>query len=256
MPDFPHAAGVTIRHLLQHTSGLFNYSEHPDYIPALRADFTKVWKPEDSFAYMKEPYFAPGEGWHYSNANYLLLGLVCEKTAGAPFHTLLRARVLDPLELKHTYFRPDEAASGPLAHAFIDINNDGSPEDISMFVAMTPFITAAWSAGALVATAEDLARWTRAFCSGEAVRGELFVELTRWVDRGDGMEYGLGLIRKPHGDGHIYGHKGNSAGYSASTWHAPAAGITVSVLSNGHAVDVTPIAEALLEAATVSAPGE
>ena len=140
-----------------------------------------------------------------------------------------------------------------MAHAFIDINNDGSPEDISMFVTMTPFITAAWSAGALVATSEDLARWMHAFCTGEAVRGGLFAELTRWVDRGDGMEYGLGLVRKPRGETYLYGHKGNTAGYSASAWHAPDAKITVAVLTNGHAVDVTPIAEALLDAAPAPA---
>lgn len=249
MPDFPHAGGVTVRQLLQHTSGLHNYSENPSYVPALRADFTKVWKPEDSFAYMQNPYFAPGEGWHYSNANYLLLGLVCEKTAGAPFHTLLSTRVLDRRALKHTHFRPNQSTMGPMAHAFIDIDNDSIPEDVSMFVTMTPFITAAWSAGALVATSEDLALWMRAYCTGEAVRGDLFAEVTRWVDRGDGMQYGLGLIRKPRGDTAIYGHKGNSAGYSASAWHAPHANITAVVVTNGHGVDVTPIAEALLDAA-------
>jgi D-alanyl-D-alanine carboxypeptidase len=249
MPDFPNATGVTIRQLLQHTSGLFNYSENPEYIPALRADFSRVWKPEDSFAYMQEPYFPPGEGWHYSNANYLLLGLVCEALAGEAFPALMRARVLTPQGLTHTYFLPDEATSGPMAHAFIDINNDGTPEDISMLVTMTPFITAAWSAGALVATAEDLALWMRAYCTGEVVGPELFTQVTRWVERGDGMEYGLGLIRKPHGDGYIYGHKGNSAGYSASAWHSPATGVTVALLTNGHAIDVTPIALELLDAA-------
>jgi D-alanyl-D-alanine carboxypeptidase len=249
MPDFPNAAGVTVRQLLQHTSGLYNYSEDPAYIPALRSDFSRVWTPEESLAYMQDPYFPPGTGWHYSNANYLLLGLILEDVSNQRFAALMRARVLDPNQLAHTAFRPDETAPGPMAHAYIDINDDGKPEDISMFVTMTPFITAAWSAGALVATSQDAARFMRAFAGGAMLTDSLNAEVTSWVDRGDGMEYGLGLIRKPHGEDFIYGHMGNSAGYSATVWHAPQATVTVAVLTNAHAIDVTSIALALLDLA-------
>lgn len=73
--------------------------------------------------------------------------------------------------------------------------------------------------------------------------------MTAWVDRPDGNRYGLGLLRIEGGDTPLIGHKGNSAGYSASVFHDPASGITVAILTNAHAVDVTPIGYSLLEAA-------
>jgi CubicO group peptidase (beta-lactamase class C family) len=136
-----------------------------------------------------------------------------------------------------------------MAHAYIDINDDGTPEDVTAMVQLTAFITAAWSAGAVAATASDLATWIRAYARGEVARGPLFEDMTRWVDRGDGSYYGMGLIKKQHGDRTILGHRGASAGFSASAWHAPDVNITVVVLTNGHLKDVDPIAFALFDAA-------
>lgn len=249
LPDFPNGEGVTIRQLLQHTSGLHNYSENPEYIPALRSDFTRVWTPEDSYAYMQEPYFAPGEGWHYSNANYQLLGQVVERATGESYAAQLRSRILEPHGLEQTFHEAGEEVRGRRAHAFVDINGDGRPEDLTSLVPTTSFVTAAGAAGAIVSTAADLARWARSLYQGEVVRGEWFEALTDWVERGDGMQYGLGVIRYTPADEALFGHKGNTVGYSASVWHAPDAGVTVAVLTNAHLMDVTPIARALLERA-------
>ncbi len=252
LPDFPNAEGVTIRHLLQHTSGLHDYTDNPEYIPALRADFARVWTPEDSYAYMQAPYFAPGDGWHYSNANYLLLGQIAEEAGGESYDVLLRSRLLEPQGLARTFYAPREEASGPRAHAFLDINGDGRAEDLTSLVATTSFITAAGAAGAIVSTAEDLARWLRKLHEGAVVGGEWFDAMTRWVERGDGMQYGLGVLRYTPGDVELLGHKGNTVGFSASAWHAPELDVTVAVLTNAHLVDVTPMALALIEVARKS----
>jgi hypothetical protein len=74
--------------------------------------------------------------------------------------------------------------------------------------------------------------------------------MTSWVDRPDGNRYGSGLLRLEREQGPLIGHKGNSAGYSASLFHEPATGLTVAVLTNAHAIDVTPVVLALLEAAS------
>jgi D-alanyl-D-alanine carboxypeptidase len=255
-PDFPHAEGVTIRHLLRHTSGLHNHSENPAYIPALRSDFTRTWKPEDSFAFMEDPYFAPGEGWHYSNANYLLLGQIVEAVAGSSYSAALRERVLDPAGLLHTYVDVDESPSEPRAHAFLDIDGDGTAEDLSALVPNTSFMSAGWAAGAIVATAEDLALWAHRLYGGRFLADESLTAMTDWVERGDGMQYGLGTVRYTTPSGReLWGHKGNTVGYSAGVWHDPARDVTIAVLANGHAVDVTPIAVALLEALEPAASG-
>lgn len=246
VPDFSHAEGVTLRHLLQHTSGLHNYSENPEYIPALRSDFTRVWRPEDSYRFMKEPYFPPGEGWRYSSANYLLLGQVVERATGEPFARVLRRRLLEPQALPQTFFAATEDVRGDRAHAFLDINGDGKPEDFTSLVPNTSFITAAGSAGAIVSTASDLARFAHALYRGEVVRERWFAEMTRSVERGDGMRYGLGVIQYAPDGEELRGHKGNTVGYSAAVWHAVRPGVTVAVLTNKHAEDVTPLARAFL----------
>lgn len=246
VPGFPHSEGVTIRHLLQHTSGLHNYAESAEYVPALRSDFTRRWKPEDSYRFMKDPYFRPGEGWKYSNANYLLLGQVVEAATSEPFAAVLRRRLLEPQGLTRTFFAATEEVSAVVAHAFLDINGDGKPEDLTALVPNTSFITAAGTAGAIMATASDVARFAHALFRGEIVRGERFEEMRRSVDRGDGSRHGLGFIHYKQNDVELLGHKGNSAGYSAALWHDPRLGATVVVLTNKHAADVTPLARALL----------
>lgn len=248
-PDFPNADAVTVRQLLQHTSGLHDCTENPKYLPALRADFGKVWTPEDCFALMGEPYFAPGSGWHYSNTNYQLLGVIVEEVTGEPFGRALRSRIMDPLGLESTWYDATEDPGRPRAHAFLDIDGDGSPEDLTALVPNTSFITAAGAAGAVVTTAEDLARFGHAVWTGDVLDEPLFREMTTWVERGDGMEYGLGVIRDAR-EGRAYlGHKGNTAGYSAALWHDVEAGLTVAVLTNAHLQDVTPVAMELLERA-------
>lgn len=245
-PAFPNASGVTVKQLLQHTSGLHNYSENPAYIPALRADFTRKWTPQDNYKYMKEPYFAPGGGWHYSSANYLLLGEIAERVSEMSVAQALRARVLTPRNLERTYFAPDEEPEGQRAHAFLDINGDGKPEDFTSMVPNTSFITAAGAAGALVATAEDVARFGHGLLGALASHDRWHVPMTQWVDRGDGMQHGLGVIRYVVDGQELLGHKGNTVGYSAALWHSTARRLTVAVLTNANAVDVTPLARALL----------
>lgn len=244
--NFPNAEGVTLRHLLQHASGLHNYSENPEYIRALRSDFTRTWAPEDSYSFMEDPYFPPGDGWHYSSANYLLLGQVVERATGEPFADVLRRRLLEPRGLSRTFFAATEEPSGDLAHAFLDINGDGKPEDFTSLVPNTSFITAAGSAGAIVSTANDVVRFAHALYRGKVVRGPWFDEMRRWVERGDGMRYGLGVIHHTPDGEELLGHKGNTVGYSAAVWHDVQRGATVVVLTNKHAADVTPLARAIL----------
>ena len=246
VPGFPHADGVTIRHLLQHTSGLHNYAETAGYIPALRSDFTRRWTPEDSYRFMKDPYFRPGEGWHYSNANYLLLGQVVEAATGKQFAAVLRSRLLEPQGLTGTFYGATEEVAADVAHAFLDINGDGKAEDLTSLVPNTSFITAAGAAGAIVATASDVARFAHALFTGQIVRGPWFDEMRRSVERGDGSRHGLGFIHYTRDDVELLGHKGNTAGYSAAMWHDVRLGATVVVLTNKHAADVTPLARALL----------
>lgn len=249
VPELQADSGITVRHLLQHTSGLYDYSEDLEYVTALGSNFERVWAPEESMRYMKPAYFPPGRGWRYSNANYVALGLIVQRVTGRRYVTELRRRLLVPHRLARTFLDKREPVPGERAHGYIDINGDGTAEDLTRMVPNTSFITAAWAAAGIVATAEDVARWGHALYGGRVVTGALYDELTRWVERGDGRQYGLGVLREPVGGPTLLGHRGNGAGYSAALWHEPASGMTVSVLSNAHGLDLTTVARALLRAA-------
>ncbi len=106
----PNADGITVRQLMTHTSGLVRYELNPKFTADLTANPDKVWTPADRLAYLfdAQPPFAPGEGWEYSDTNYIVLGMIIEKTGGAPYYQRLRQQILVPHRLKDTV--PVEAA--------------------------------------------------------------------------------------------------------------------------------------------------
>ena len=99
LPGVELDPAITVRQLLDHTSGLHDYFYDPDIDEALLADRKRVWTPEEALAYVGKPYFEPSAGWHYSNTNYVILGLLAETIEGAPLPTQLRTRFLAPLGL-------------------------------------------------------------------------------------------------------------------------------------------------------------
>jgi CubicO group peptidase (beta-lactamase class C family) len=141
-----------------------------------------------------------------------------------------------------------------MAEAFIDITGDGSPAPVSLMMPWTAFRSSAGPAGAMVATASDAARWLHALAGGGVLDPDGWRGMTTWVDRPDGNRYGLGLLRIEGENGPLIGHKGNSAGFSASAFHDPKTGITVVVLTNTHATDVTSAVEALMRVAKCPRP--
>jgi D-alanyl-D-alanine carboxypeptidase len=249
VPGAPRGDSVTLRQLLSHTAGVPDHMQAPATIPMLIGDPARRWAPHELLDIAAgEPAFAPGAGWAYSSTGFVVAGLAAEAAAGRPFHELLR-EVLDELGLEGTFLAPQEGVPESRAHAFLDVNGDGTPEDLSALLPPDAFLTAAWVAGALVAPAIEVARWTHALHTGGVLSAASYDEMTRLVERPDGRRYGLGLLVEERADGsRRLGHKGNSTGYSAVTWHVPAAGVTVAVLTNAHAVDVAPAAEALLTA--------
>ena len=245
----PNAGRITLRQALNHTSGLADAWDNPEFIPTLAFGGARRVAPQKVFEYAGDPVFAPGEGWNYSSDNYLALGLVIEAVCETSVVDVYRERLFEPLRLEHTFFEAEEQVGGERAHAFLDMNNDGTPEDFTAFMPNTAFITAAWTAGGMVATAGDAASWMRALVGGELLQQDTRLEMLTWVDRPDGNQHGLGVLRTTIGGVVVVGHRGNSAGYSCAVWHAPDAGVTVAVLTNKHGVLVTPVVESLLAVA-------
>jgi D-alanyl-D-alanine carboxypeptidase len=164
---------TTIRQLLNHTSGIFDWVAHPQspfYIPYRNIDYTRVWTQEEVLNQLSgKPYFSPGEGWHYSTSNYNLLKIIAEKVTGTPVSQEIQERFLQPLGLEHVIYLDMDSRISPqleIVHSWLDVNGDGESEDISSdsqtwITSMSPHM--------MYASAMDLARWSQLLYSGQVL---------------------------------------------------------------------------------------
>jgi D-alanyl-D-alanine carboxypeptidase len=243
LPEWPNARKITIRMLLNHTSGIPDFFRNPKLDVALNKAKKRAWTTAEVLeAYVpKGAVFPPGKGWSYSNTNYLLLGVVAAKVGGAPWEELVRRELIEPLGLDSTYVQAVEEPPAPpaLAYRIIDGFRGPTPEvrtDGSTVVPFRSVATAAGSAGALASTTGDLARWARALFGGTTVlsaatRREMltFVKANAY---GTVTSYGLGVSRVKF-DGHTaYGHSGALVGTRAAIRYFTKEKVTVAVLFN------------------------
>lgn len=236
---------IPIRLLLNHTSGLANMVEHPTSpfrMPYNEIDFDRWWTIDEIFTELAaEPYFAPGEGWHYSQAGYEIATLIVEAVTGSTTAEQIQARLLDPLEIDGMILDFSRPVPGdvPIAHNWVDTDGDGNPEDVSD---RSRNWIASLSRILYYTTAEDFAQWGRALLTGEVLEPESLDEMLTFVRPDDyGNEppifagYGLGvlewipqILRGETG----YGHSGSIPGYRAFLAHLPGPNLTIVVLSN------------------------
>jgi D-alanyl-D-alanine carboxypeptidase len=237
MPRFPGARRITLRQLLNHTSGLDDYVTDGRFLAAERRrgpDFE--WSPRQLLRYVPSPLAAPGERFNYSNANYLLLGLVVERAT----HRRIGAQLPDAF-----VFQPQERPAGDVAVGYLD----GRPSPNDPLVPSTETASSAWASGNLLANAGDLARVGDALLRAAPRRG-----MTQWVKAsGDPPEYGLGLMHLRLGGQDAWGHSGDIYGFHADLWRLPSSDVTVVALVNRNLQDGPGrrrLAEALARVAT------
>jgi D-alanyl-D-alanine carboxypeptidase len=245
LPDFS-APGVTVRQLLAQTSGIPDYTANPAFLPAIRARIMGQWPPEENLQFVHVHRVRPDSVWAYSNTNYVLLGLLAREAGGAPYSAILRRLVLEPLALRGTFVAGEDSIAAPRAHSHVDINGDGKADDLSALVPDPAMTRGAGGAGAIVATAIDVAMFARAYFTGTLISDSLHRAATRWRKRGDNMLYGFGTIAWPVGADTLLGHMGNTAGQSAGVWHSKVTGITAVILSNVHGVPMSAAVQRLL----------
>jgi len=211
----PGGGAITLRELLQHTSGIYDYASDPGFLPAVEADPARVWQPRElvRIAVAHPPLFPPGTSYAYSNTDYILLGLIAEAATGQPLGQELQQQIFTPLGLRGTSF-PDAATTLPLPHAdgYL-LGEPGGPLDTTLVSA-----SIAWAAGAIVSTANDLARFYSLLLAGRLLPAPLLREMLRTVPTGPGgpgLGYGLGIFFEQLPCGTVWGHDGNFPGYSS-----------------------------------------
>jgi D-alanyl-D-alanine carboxypeptidase len=227
----PGGDGITVRQLLNHTSGLYNYTDDLPEPKQIVLDRYNHWEPQRAIgmATAHDPLFAPGSSWSYSNTNYILLGLLIEVATGSSYAEAIRARVLEPLGLRQTIVPGDEVTlPEPHAHGYLPV--DGELVDLAEFNA-----SKAWAAGEIVSTAQDLNRFYAALLTGELLRPAELEAMLTTVDTGDGGGgYGLGIGRVELPDGLVvWGHTGGIFGYLTGSYHSADASRQLSLSYTG-----------------------
>jgi len=241
LPAYPHVDGsITIRQLLDHTSGIYMFWENQQIWDDLKMDREKIWTPEEVLSYIQEPYFAPGEGWRYSNTNYLLLAMIIEEATGSNLSTEFRERFWQPLQIESAYLSMEEDIPDNQAHVYGDnFNNDGSDIDLT-FLPRASHESITYGSAGLFMTAVDLARWGHALFEGEVLNTQSMDEMMQFVDIGFGSNkrgYGLGVelfIKRISSGERGIGHSGANIGTSAYMVHLPDYHVTVVVMINSY----------------------
>lgn len=255
LPKLAIDPAITVRQLLDHTSGLDDFFSHSAIDKALLAHPARPWSAADSLRYVAKPYFRPGAGWHYSNTNYLVLGMVAEAVGGAPLATQLRTAFFDPLGLRHTVYQWVEKPRGPIAHGyrFTSPNPKQKGIDVSDGTSVIPFtsvVTAAGGAGSIATTASDLVRWARALYGGSVLRPETLAAMvddaTVTTALKSSVPYGLGVQVVTIDGRQAMGHSGRLLGFRAVMRWLPAEGIAVTIMTNQSRTDPNLLVRELL----------
>jgi D-alanyl-D-alanine carboxypeptidase len=251
---------VLVRQLLDHTSGLRDYFFHATIDRALLSDKDRRWDSADALRYVGKAYFKPGAGWHYSNTNYLVLGLLAEEVGGKPLGDQIRARFLRPLRLDRTWYQPGEPAEVNVAHGyrFTSPARTAKPIDLSDGTPIVPFtavITAAGGAGGFASDAHDLARWARALYGTALLAPETVARMiddTATAAYKARVPYGLGVQLIDIDGRRTLGHSGRLLGFRSAVRYLPDADVSIAVLTNQSRIDPGPILRSLLKVALTS----
>lgn len=251
----PNGAAITVRHLLNHTSGLVDYASDPRVLGPYFADFpsslTLAFDPAEGVRIAAEhgPLYAPGEGWNYSNTNYLLLAMIVEAATHRSFGSQLKARVFKPLGLDRTSYPTSSTIKGSHVHGYFQF--DGTLLD---FTPLSPTLLGA--SGAVLSNAPDVAKFYRSLLRGRLIDARLLRAMQTvdpvatnppgTPDAGIiGGGWGLGLLRETFPCGDAWGHDSETPGYMTAAWNSANAKRQVVVIVNTNVSHDEPIAAAM-----------
>jgi D-alanyl-D-alanine carboxypeptidase len=250
----PYLDAITVRQLLDHTSGIYDYADETDspfYVDAFfgeNADWSKVWTPWELLAYADgarhAPYFAPGEGNHYSNTNYILLGLIVEEITGNAFGDELQTRIFEPLGLTATSLPVGAELPADLVDGYHVI--DG--QEVNVSALNTSWV---WAAGGIVSTASDVLHFADALFAGSLLGPAMQREMMPAATDDPEGSVGLGLFGGETAYGPAIANDGGSAGFLSQLMYYPEPGVIIVAVTNIFPADGAPFAKVIDDATTV-----
>ena len=226
-PDWPQpGAGATVRQLLNHSSGIQDYSKIPGWISRNRG---RSWTTAELLGVMRDlpAKSKPGEAREYKNGGYVLLGAIVEKVTGRAWHEAIAEGVTGPLGLKTVAFAGSEAAMRTMARGYSEANGRAVPVPVAD-------MSVAHAAGGLVGSVADLGRWAQALHHGKVVGAALYKEMTSPAMLADGSTrpYGFGFRLQQLRGRPVLVHGGAGAGLDADSAYVPSEDLYVAVLAN------------------------
>ncbi|MFZ1429186.1 MAG: serine hydrolase domain-containing protein [Geminicoccaceae bacterium] len=258
----PNGKAITVRQLLNMTSGLFNTTEDCSLNQLLDRDPYHSFTVREalSYAFRHPPYFPPGKGWHYANTNYDVLGLLLEKVTGQSAPVVLRHQIFEPLQLTGTALPGEGFAGLPRPHprgyqfgtnvqglnaylallrgdiddARIDVPRGTPPTDATFWN-----LSYSWTSGSVTSTLADMAVWAKALATGRLLSPKLHRQQLRPAP---GTTYGLGITEVLPG---FLGHSGAVNGFQSVIGYSPKRGATIVVLVNNQLAPNTPFPQAV-----------
>ena len=239
-PRLPNAKDITLRMLMNHSSGIPEHVLNKDFIAEMKKDPDRIWKPEELIAYILDakPLFPAGKGWSYADTNYILAGMIFEQVTGKTVYGEVQRRILKPLKLERTI--PSDRLIIPEVITGYSMPN--SPFGFEGRVILDgKFIInpqMEWTGGGFASTAEDLARWAKHLYEGSVLKKSALDQMLNGVDAkegrgsGAGNKYGLAVQIRTSEWGVSYGHGGWFPGYLSEMEYFPQQRIAVAVQFN------------------------
>jgi len=232
----PNARQITLRMLMNHTSGIHEHVLNKDFIKALREQPDKIWKPEELVAFIldSKPLFEAGQGWAYADTNYILVGMIFERVSGKTVYGEVDRRILKPFKLKETTPSDSRVIRG-LIPGYVSPSSpfgfEGRTIIDGKFV-INPQME--WCGGGFASTAEDLAKWAKVLYEGRFLRQTTVERLLDAVPAktGEGHKYGLGVQVRMTDWGVTYGHGGWFPGYLSEVEYFPKQRMAIAVQFN------------------------
>jgi D-alanyl-D-alanine carboxypeptidase len=242
VPNVPGTTGVTVTMLMDHRSGIFNYTDDPAFL----AGRGNPWTPQQivTLATMHAPYFAPDADFHYSNTNYILLGMILEAATGQKAGAVLHARAIDVAKLGATLFDSyDTIDPSRMTRGFAADGTD---------VTFVDDPSGPWTAGSMVSDGGSLADWIATLYDTDTVldAGQRALLQSRVSNLGNGVQYGLGVIllsptiTAKAGPG--IGHDGAIDGFMTQAFYFPDHKLAIVSIVNDDAGDANAVTLAAL----------
>lgn len=251
VPDFDTGGRtITIRQLLNHSSGIPNYTAQPGFMG--RADRLDLGNAELLQFVKDKPFgFEPGKGWAYSNSNYYLLGMIVETLGGRSYGDFLQQEFFKPLTLAHSRVDSESAVIRHRARGY-GFNPDREERRNAALMATS----SAGGAGAMLSTAGDLVRWQIALTGGRAVTAESFAQMiSATADTGiTDMRYGFGLIIDKMNGLRRVSHNGGINGFNSTLSWLPDVGLFTAVISNSEAMPSGIVEDQIIASLTSNDP--